>query len=64
MQSNMMPFTKWLKENGLGRIKGFELAREGKIVPVRVDGKVMITREEAERFTKSLPGYTPTNAQA
>jgi predicted site-specific integrase-resolvase len=64
MQAMMMPFRQWLKENGIGRTKGYQLAREGKIHPKKVDGKVMITMEEAERYVNSLPDYKPATVNA
>ena len=63
MQTSMMPFREWLKENGIGVTTGYKLAKEGKIRPVKIGKLTMITREEGERFTKSLQPYRPVSAE-
>ncbi len=60
----MMPFRDWLKENGIGVTTGYKLAKENKLRPVKVNKLTMITREESERFIKSLQPYKSEHVEA
>jgi predicted site-specific integrase-resolvase len=59
----MTPFRKWLAANGISATMGYKLVREGKLRPVKLAKKTMITREEADRFANTLPPCKPTDAE-
>ncbi len=64
MESDLIPFQKWCKNNGFGVTTGYKLANAGKIKIVKLGKLSMITSEESRRFANSLPAYKSENAEA
>lgn len=64
MQPDLIPFRDWCKSNGLGITSAYSLANSNKLRLVKIGRKSYVTREESERFVKSLPAYKAENAGA
>ena len=62
MQPDLIPFRSWCAGNGIGVTNGYALANSGKLHIVKLGRKSYVTKEESERFVKSLPAYKAENA--
>lgn len=64
MQPDLIPFRDWCKSNGIGITSGYSLANNGKLNLVKLGRKSFVTKEESERFAKSLPAYKADTVEA
>ncbi len=64
MQPDLIPFRSWCSSNGIGVTVGYALANSKKLHIVKLGRKSYVTKEESERFVKSLPAYKAENVGA
>jgi hypothetical protein len=48
--SELVPFDKWLKSIGKGRVTGWKWRKSGAVKAINIFGRVYITRTEIARF--------------
>ena len=48
--SELVPFDKWLKSIGRGRVSGWNWRKSGAVKAINIFGRVYITRAEIARF--------------
>lgn len=57
--NTLLPYTAWLRANGISHERGMKLRRAGELKVLDVGGVLMIRRGEAERFVRALPIADP-----
>ena len=59
MNSELIPFRDWCKNNGFGLTTGYKILNSGEIKAVKIGKLTFIRRQDSERWAKSLPEYSP-----